>query len=81
MTLEMEPLPPQFLPAPILREGLRLEAAGFDSMELKRGIDLAVEKAIEAVKGQSRAVKGKDQVTQVATIAANGDPFHWRDSG
>jgi chaperonin GroEL len=58
----------------ILREGLRLEAAGFDSMELKRGIDLAVEKAIEAVKGQSRAVKGKDQVTQVATIAANGDP-------
>jgi chaperonin GroEL len=57
----------------ILREGLRLEAAGFDPMELKRGIDLAVEKAVEGVKRQSQAVKDKDQVTQVATIAANGD--------
>src|SRR6185369_17932326 len=36
----------------ILREGLRLQAAGFDPMELKRGIDAAVEKVIEGVKAQ-----------------------------
>ncbi len=57
----------------ILREGLRLEAAGFDPMELKRGIDAAVEKAVEALKGQSQSVRGKEQIAQVATIAANGD--------
>src|SRR6266581_1500397 len=43
----------------ILREGLRLQAAGFDPMELKRGIDAAVEKVVEGVKAQSHTVKGK----------------------
>ena len=57
----------------ILREGLRLQAAGFDPMELKRGIDAAVEKVIEGVKAQSRTVKGKEQIAQVGTIAANGE--------
>ena len=57
----------------IVREGLRLQAAGFDPMELKRGIDAAVEKVIEGVKAQSRAVKGKEQIAQVGTIAANGE--------
>jgi chaperonin GroEL len=57
----------------ILREGLRLQAAGFDPMELKRGIDAAVEKVIEGVKEQSRTVKGKEQIAQVGTIAANGE--------
>lgn len=57
----------------ILREGLRLQAAGFDPMEIKRGIDAAVEKVIESVKDQSRAVKGKEQIAQVGTIAANGE--------
>jgi chaperonin GroEL len=57
----------------ILREGLRLEAAGFDPMELKRGIEAAVEKVIEAVKAQSRTVRGKEQMAQVGTVAANGD--------
>lgn len=57
----------------ILREGLRLQTAGFDPMELKRGIDAAVEKVIEGVKAQSRAVKGKEQIAQVGTIAANGE--------
>jgi chaperonin GroEL len=57
----------------ILREGIRLQTAGFDPMELKRGIDAAVEKVIEGVKEQSRAVRGKEQIAQVGTIAANGE--------
>jgi chaperonin GroEL len=57
----------------MLREGLRLQAAGFDPMELKRGIDAAVEKVVEGIKAQSRAVKGKEQIAQVGTIAANGE--------
>jgi len=57
----------------ILREGLRLQSAGFDPMEIKRGIDAAVEKVIESIKDQSRAVKGREQIAQVGTIAANGE--------
>jgi len=57
----------------ILREGLRLQAAGFDPMELKRGIDAAVEKVVEGLKAQSHTVKGKEQIAQVGTIAANGE--------
>jgi len=57
----------------ILREGLRLQAAGFDPMELKRGIDAAVEKVIEGLKAQSHTVKGKEQIAQVGMIAANGE--------
>jgi chaperonin GroEL len=57
----------------ILREGLRLQAAGFDPMELKRGVEAAVEKVLEGIKDQSRAVKGKEQIAQVGTIAANGE--------
>ena len=57
----------------ILTEGLRLQAAGFDPMSLKRGIDAAVEKVVEGVHEQSRKVRGREQVAQVGTIAANGD--------
>ena len=57
----------------ILTEGLRLQVAGFDPMSLKRGIDAAVEKVVEGIQGQSRKVRGKEQVAQVGTIAANGD--------
>lgn len=57
----------------ILLEGLRLQAAGFDPMGLKRGIDAAVEKVVEGVTQQSRSVRGHDQVAQVGMIAANGE--------
>jgi chaperonin GroEL len=57
----------------ILREGLRLLAAGYDPMELKRGIDVAVEKAVEAIKAQSKPVKDRERIAQVGTISANGD--------
>ena len=57
----------------ILREGLRLLAAGYDPMDLKRGIDTAVERATEHVKGQSKPVKDKERIAQVGTVSANGD--------
>src|SRR3989475_903871 len=57
----------------IFREGLRLLAAGFDAMELKRGIDAAVEKAVEAVKAQAKPVKERERIAQVGTGSANRD--------
>ncbi len=57
----------------ILREGLRLLAAGYDPMDLKRGIDLAVDLAVEHIKGQSKPVKDRERIAQVGTISANGD--------
>jgi chaperonin GroEL len=57
----------------ILREGLRLLAAGYDPMNLKRGIDLAVERAVDHIKGQSKPVKDRERIAQVGTVAANGD--------
>src|SRR2546427_468614 len=57
----------------IFREGLRLLAAGFDAMELKRGIDAAVEKVVEALKAQAKPVKERERIAQVGTVSANGD--------
>jgi chaperonin GroEL len=57
----------------IAREGLRLVAAGFDPMELKRGIDQAVDKAVEAIKSQSQPAKDRQRLEQVAAVASNGD--------
>jgi chaperonin GroEL len=57
----------------IVREGLRLLAAGYDPMELKRGIDHAVDAAVAAVKAQSKPVKDRERIAQVGTVSANGD--------
>jgi len=57
----------------ILREGLRLLAAGYDPMDLKRGIDLAVERAVDHIKSQSKPVKDRERIAQVGTVSANGD--------
>jgi chaperonin GroEL len=57
----------------IFREGLRLLTAGFDAMELKRGIDAAVAQAIEALKAQATPVKERERIAQVGTVSANGD--------
>ena len=57
----------------IYKEGLRALAAGADAMALKRGIDKAVEAVVENVKGQSKKVSGKKEITEVASIAANND--------
>ncbi len=55
----------------IVREGLRYVAAGGNPVAVKRGIEKAVEKAIEEIKKLSIPVKGKDEVAQVASIAGN----------
>src|SRR5580692_4372302 len=57
----------------IYKEGLKGLAAGADAMALKRGIDKAVEAVVEHVKGQSKKVSGKKEITEVAAIAANND--------
>ena len=57
----------------ILHEGLKNVTAGADPMQLKIGIDKAVNAAVDAITAQSRAVSTHDEVLQVASIAAN-DP-------
>jgi len=57
----------------IYREGVKLLAAGANAMDLKRGIDKAVETIIEKLKEQSKATKDPKEIAQVGTISANGD--------
>jgi chaperonin GroEL len=58
----------------IVREGIKLLAAGIPAMELKRGIDEAVTAAVGAIREMSRPVSDHNTMQQVATIAANEDP-------
>ena len=62
----------------IFREGLKNVAAGSNPMELKRGIDLAVEAMVDEIQKISKPVKGK-MIGQVGTISANGDETIGRD--
>ena len=57
----------------IVREGLKSVAAGMNPMDLKRGIDLAVGKAVEHIKNAARKVADSAEVAQVGTISANGE--------
>ena len=57
----------------IVREGMKSVAAGMNPMDLKRGIDLATLKVVEAIKAASRPVTDSDEVAQVGTISANGE--------
>ena len=57
----------------IYREGLKMVTAGHDPMELKRGIDMAVEAVVDHVHKLSVETKGEEEVAQVGTISANGD--------
>src|SRR6187401_3228814 len=57
----------------IYEEGLKLVAAGHNPMDLKRGIDKAVETVVEELKKQSKETKGKKEIAQVGIISANGD--------
>ncbi|HEY7184060.1 MAG TPA: chaperonin GroEL, partial [Blastocatellia bacterium] len=56
----------------IFKEGVKTVAAGANPMALKRGIEKAVERAVDAIKEQSKPVKG-DAIAQVGTVSANGD--------
>ena len=61
------------LAAAIIREGMKSVAAGMNPMDLKRGIDLATIKVVEAIKAAARPVSDSDEVAQVGTISANGE--------
>jgi chaperonin GroEL len=58
----------------IFREGIKNVTAGGNPMELKRGIDRAVEVAVEEIKKLSRPTSDKREIAQVGTISANNDP-------
>jgi len=58
----------------MVREGLRNVAAGANPMDLKRGIESAVEKVVEAIVEMSRDIETSDEIANVAAISANNDP-------
>jgi chaperonin GroEL len=57
----------------IVREGAKSVAAGANPMDLKRGIDLAVQAVVDELKKKSKKVTSNDEIAQVGTISANGD--------
>jgi len=57
----------------IYREGVKLVAAGHNPMELKRGIEKAVEVVVEELKKLSKPTKDQKEIAQVGTISANND--------
>src|ERR1700760_480656 len=57
----------------IVREGSKSVAAGMNPMDLKRGIEKAVEAVVADLKKRSKKVKSNDEIGQVGTISANGD--------
>ncbi|MBC2834865.1 chaperonin GroEL [Paragemmobacter straminiformis] len=57
----------------IVKEGMKAVAAGMNPMDLKRGIDMATAKVVEAIKAAARPVKDTAEVAQVGTISANGE--------
>src|SRR5437867_8876138 len=58
----------------MVHEGLRNVAAGANPMSLKRGIEFAVEAAVDHLKAISKEIDSKEQIAQVASISANNDP-------
>ncbi|MBD2749054.1 chaperonin GroEL [Microvirga sp. BT688] len=57
----------------IVREGAKAVAAGMNPMDLKRGIDLAVEAVVADLRKNAKKVTSNDEIAQVGTISANGD--------
>lgn len=57
----------------IFAEGCKAVAAGMNPMDLKRGIDAAVNVVLESLKEQTKPIESTEEITQVATISANGD--------
>src|SRR4051794_9021554 len=57
----------------IVREGGKSVAAGMNPMDLKRGVDLAIRTVVEDLKKRSKKIKLSEEISQVATIAANGE--------
>ncbi len=65
--------------AAIAREGAKAVAAGLNPMDLKRGIDLAVEAVVADLAKNSKKVTSNDEIAQVGRISANGDEFIGRE--
>src|SRR6267154_288230 len=61
------------LAASIMKEGLKLVAAGMNPMDLKRGIDIAVTAVVKDVERRAKKVQSSEEIAQIATIASNGD--------
>src|SRR5690349_16736378 len=61
------------LAASIVREGAKAVAAGMNPMDLKRGIDTAVETVVEDLKKRTKKINTSEEVAQVGTISANGE--------
>jgi chaperonin GroEL len=57
----------------IVKEGAKSVAAGANPMDLKRGVDLAVQAVVDQLKSKSRKVTNNDEIAQVGTVSANGD--------
>ena len=57
----------------IFSEGIKMVVAGHDPMNIKRGIDKAVEKVVEELKAQSKSTRDRAEIAQVGTISANND--------
>src|SRR5918912_1466181 len=57
----------------IVKEGAKSVAAGMNPMDLKRGVDLAVEEAVKDLQARAKKVSTNDEIAQVGTISANGD--------
>ena len=57
----------------IVKEGMKSVAAGMNPMDLKRGIDMATAKVVDAIRAMARPVADSDEVAQVGTISANGE--------
>ena len=59
----------------IVVEGVKAVAAGFNPMDLKRGIDLAVEEVVASLQAASKKITSTAEIAQVGTISANGEAF------
>jgi chaperonin GroEL len=57
----------------IVKEGLKSVAAGANPMDLKRGVDQAVQAVVDELKSRSKKVTNNDEIAQVGTVSANGD--------
>ncbi|MGC1885871.1 MAG: chaperonin GroEL, partial [Stellaceae bacterium] len=57
----------------MVREGVKAVAAGMNPMDLKRGLDLAVDAVVKDIQKRSKKVSTNDEIAQVGTISANGD--------
>ena len=57
----------------IVKEGTKSDAAGMNPMDLKRGIDLAVEAIVKDLKAHAKKITSNEEIAQIGTVSANGD--------